>query len=128
MALINLQKTVETVQWSDDPDAKAYEIDFSDPKLEEYKAALESLQQDLKATGEGDKDKLAAIIHEFVATVAGEECYRDALAYVDVKGVGAENCIHMMLGLCTGLSELIVNHLERAKAKRVEKYLDDEII
>lgn len=135
MAFIDLQRTVEEIRWSDDPGSKTYRIDFSDDalvryrdSLDEYRRELESIEGDPAKTGAEDRERLAGVIHGFIATVAGEECYEDALAYVDVDGGGAASCNYMMLGIVGALSDLIVEHLERAKVGHVRNYLGEEVI
>lgn len=135
MALIELQRTIEEIRWSDEPDSKTYQVDFSDDalaryrdSLDEYKRELESIETDPAKTGAEDRERLAGIIHGFIATVAGEECYEDALAYVDVRGDGAASCNYMMLGIVGALSDLIVEHLEHAKIGHIRGYLGEEVI
>lgn len=135
MAFIDLQRTVEEIRWSDDPGSKTYRIDFSDDalvryrdSLDEYRRELESIEDDPAKTGAEDRERLAGVIHGFIATVAGEECYEDALAYVDVNGSGAASCNYMMLGIVGALSDLIVEHLEHAKVGHVRDYLGEEVI
>ena len=122
MSKIRLTKNVETISWSDEPDAKVYRIDFTDGGLQRMYDALKELKESLK-TLEDNPENASAAIESFIVCVAGQECYDDALAYVDEAGVGAEESSYAMLSLVTELGRLVGEHAAEAKGHKLDEYL-----
>lgn len=119
--LIDLKRDVETISWSDEPGAKEYTIDFSDGGLERMRKAMEQLKGSLPGMSK-ESDEAASAIKDFVVSVAGEDCYDDALAYVDATGAGAEGCTIAMLSLVTALADVVCDRLGIEKEKRARYY------
>lgn len=122
--IVNLQKDVEHISWSDEPGAKTYEIDFTDGGLTCMKEKLETLNDKLSTMTE-NPENAARAIEEFVCTVAGSECYADACAYVDTKGTGKHEHIMTLLPLVYALAEIVMERLTTAKSAAIGNYLKE---
>ena len=130
MAVIDLKRTVETVRWSDEPGSKEYEIDFSDEGMARLREKVGVIGELFGELDDSDEEGKAQLIEEFVVSVAGRECYEDALAYVDVRHEGAAKCNGMMLSLVVALADLVARHLDAGRAERLRRYIggqDDAI-
>lgn len=128
MAKINLGKTIETISWSDEPGAKEYTINFSDESLKETWASLKKMADEIDGYMKSEREdpsKIAQAIKKFVITLLGEGAYEDALAYVDVQGLGAEHCNMMMTGLVQGLADVLAQHMGVNRDQALKKYLND---
>lgn len=129
MAKINLGKTIETISWSDEPGAKEYIIDFSDESLKETWASLKKMADEIDGYMKSEREDpqtVAEAIKRFVVTLLGEEAYEDALAYVDVRGQGAEHCNMMMTGLVQGLADILAKHMGVKRDQALKKYLSKD--
>lgn len=127
MAKLNLGRTVETISWSDEPGAKSYTIDMSDRGLYEMWQKTKPLYMRLRGmdmSGKHDPEETAKAIHDFVSAVLGEDAYKDALAYVDVRNEGAAACNVMMMGLVAGLAEIVLRGVGNLKKSKLKKYTD----
>lgn len=126
MAKIALGKTIETISWSDEPEAKEYVIDFTDESLKETWKSLKNLADEIDSYMGSDREdptKIADAIKRFIVTLLGEDAYADALAYVDVRGQGAEHCNMMMVGLVRGLADIVTQHIGAKRDDALKKYV-----
>lgn len=129
MAKIALGKTIETISWSDEPGAKEYVIDFTDESLKETWKSLKNLADEIDSYMGSDREdptKIADAIKRFIVTLLGEDAYADALAYVDVRGQGAEHCNMMMVGLVRGLADIVTHHIGAKRDSALKKYVSQD--
>jgi len=122
MAKVNLARNIETISWSDEPGAKEYVIDFSDGGLQRMYEALQELKKHIEVT-EHNPENMAEVVKDFIVTTAGQECYDDALAYVDAGGFGATESSVAMMSLVTALADVITENVGKAKSAHVKRYL-----
>ena len=76
-----------------------------------------------KLGDDADPAHKAEAIRRFVVATVGQECYDDALAYVDVDGIGADGCVGVMGVFAEGIAQVILDHVGAEKAGRVSRYL-----
>ncbi|ANE22413.1 hypothetical protein AAY81_03935 [Denitrobacterium detoxificans] len=119
--VINLRKSVETIRLSDDPDAKEYRIVFTDASLRKMGKAFEELKEAIDGY-EDDKEKALEAARGFVIATAGQECWDDAVAYVDVNGDGEQACFLQLVPLMLSIGELVMERIGIESAERIRRY------
>lgn len=129
MARIDLHKTVETVCFSDEPEARSFEVRFDDESMKGMRSAVEGMRdalEELQKLGDAqDPEKTAEVYRTFIVAVAGQECYEEALSLIDMKGEGAAKCNYMMVTVVNALADMVLSHLDFARSRRLAHYLGD---
>lgn len=123
-SVIKLRPATETIAFSDEPDAKTYTIDISDQGILALQNRVEQVRETLSEVADDDQEAAAAAIHEFISAVAGEACYKDALAYVaGGKPKKGTTYVIALMPLVEALGAMVMEHVASIKESHMETYL-----
>ena len=123
-SVIELRPAVETIAFSDDPDAKTYTVDITDQGVLALRGRVEEVRAALDAAGDDDREAAAEAVHEFIAAVAGEQCYRDALAYVaGGKPKKGTTYVIALMPLVEALGAMVMGRVAAVKRTHMEDHL-----
>jgi hypothetical protein len=124
MAIVKLGRSVRDIAFSDEPGAKVYHLDLTASSLRHLSDVL---KEQSKAIGEDKGDESVADAIKAVITEAlGEECYEDAIAYVDNGSKGASEVNAQMLPVVGAIAGIITEEFGRIAPKRISEYIPDD--
>lgn len=129
MDLVKLDRSVREIAFSDEPGANVYSLDLTASSMRRVADVLKEQKEALEG-GSGD-EAVAEAIKSVIVAALGEECYEEALAYVDNGGKGASEVNAQMLPVVGAIAGIITEEFGRMAPARIAKYIppeDDEAI